>query len=129
MVKFGCVPPLVKILTKQSSTFAQIKEALETIDLILGFVTGEDCEDEDLKHFLIPAMEKDGSMDAIVKLQVLCSFDDSSCFAIQNVTLFAGQSLRGSSRMGATHIEVIFPLRIRQDLGRTISRRWSQILD
>ena len=124
MVKFGCVPPLVKILTKQNSIPAVIIEALETIDLILGFVTGED-----MKHSLVPAMEKDGSMDAIVKLQVLCSFDDSSCFAIQNVTLFAGQSLRGSSRMGATHIDVIFPLRIRRDLGRTISRRWSQILD
>jgi hypothetical protein len=120
MVKFGCVPPLVKILTKQSSTPAEIIEALETIDLILG--TGEDM------HFLISAMEKDGSMDAIVKLQVLCSFDDSSCFAIQNVTLFAGRSLR-DSRMGATHIEVIFPIRNRRDLGRTISRRWRHILD
>ena len=80
MVKFGCVPPLVKILTKQNSLSAPaiIMEALRSIDYILGFVTGED-----MKNSLVPAMEKDGSMDAIVKLQVLCSFDCSSCFFLQ----------------------------------------------
>ena len=75
MVKFGCVPPLVKILTKQNLGSAIIMEALHSIDYILAFVTGED-----MKNSFVPAMEKDGSMDAIVKLQVLCSFDCSSCF-------------------------------------------------
>ena len=80
MVNCGCVSPLVEILTKQNSKFKQREQALTIIDLIL----------EDKKHSHIHAVEKEGGIEAITKLQVFYSFDFSSCFAIWNVILCAG---------------------------------------
>ena len=80
MVNFGCVSTLVKILTKQMVNPEKRMEALNTIYLIL----------EDKNHSHIHAVEKADGIEAIAKLQVFYSFDDSSCFAIQNVTLCAG---------------------------------------
>ncbi len=82
-MNYGCISPLVEILTKRNSTFKQRKQALTIIDLIL-----EDPEDK--KHSHIHAVEKEGGVEAITKLQVFYSFDFSSCVAIWNLTLCAG---------------------------------------
>ena len=80
MVNCGCVSPLVEILTKQMVNPEKRMEALNTIYLIL----------EDKNHSHIHAVEKEGGIEAITKLQVFYSFDFSSCFAIWNVILCAG---------------------------------------
>ena len=70
MVDFGCVSPLVKILTKQNSTHKQ-KLALDAI----YFIKEDEKikEDENFSH-MDALKEADGLVEAIANLQVGVSF-------------------------------------------------------
>jgi hypothetical protein len=65
MVDFGCVSPLVEILTKQNSTHKQKNLALDAIYCIK--------EDENFSH-MDALKEADGLVEAIANLQVSFSF-------------------------------------------------------
>ncbi len=69
MVDFGCVSPLVKILTKQNSTHKQKRLALDAIYCICEVFK----EDENFSH-MDALKEADGLVEAIANLQVGFSF-------------------------------------------------------
>ena len=85
MVDFGCVSPLVEILTKQNSTRTHPNKEKWTALNAIYFIK----EDSNFSH-MDALKEADGLVEAIANLQVFHSFDDSSCFVSQIVTSCAG---------------------------------------